>query len=137
MRFGIQAIRGAVGLAAMVLSTLCSSGALAAQVVDAAALKAGDALNGASLRVGRRTMALPAGSWTVVASSQRSATSSGEGPMVMRISLQEIVGDRLSRTLEVSATATSGRLTWIDEPCKAKNDSYWMEDRKRNLNDQF
>ena len=39
--------------------------------------------------------------------------------------------------LEIAATTYSAQYNWQDEPCKTKGDSYWIEDRRTGVNDQF
>jgi hypothetical protein len=57
--------------------------------------------------------------------------------MLMDLEFQELKNDRIGRLLRVVATKTSRTVNWNDEPCKSKGDSFWIEDRKRRMNDQF
>ena len=52
--------------------------------------------------------------------------------------LDQVVDGRLNQTLRLVASKYSrSSLNWVEEPCKTKGDSYWLEDRKRSFNDQF
>ena len=105
-------------------------------VADSLSLK--DVVTG-PIKIGRRTVVLPAGSWQLFEKSER--TSNADGPSqsatLMDLEFQEIKNDRISRILHIVATKTSHTANWLDDPCKSKGNSYWMEDRKRGMNDQF
>lgn len=66
-----------------------------------------------------------------------SSDGSSQMPRIVTLYFQEVIDGRLNRGLEVAATANSGQFNWLDEPCKNKNDSYWIDDRKRGMSDQF
>ena len=120
-------------LALLLLSSLASGA-----VEIAESLNVGDTVSGA-IKIGRRIVVLPAGDWQLSVKSERSSSTEGnvQAPTIMALFFQEIRDGRLNRMLELTATKNSGRVNWIDEPCKSKGDSYWMEDRKRGINDQF
>lgn len=99
-------------------------------------LKVDDVVSG-HLNYGRRTIALPPGDWRVVHKRERSSSSTGQGSTMLEVAFDQIVGARLSRTLELVATKYSNNINWIDEPCKTQGDVYWMNDRGRGFNDQF
>lgn len=108
----------------------------AAPVVSADTMKLGDVVSG-SLQYGRRTMGLPAGQWRVVSKRERNSSTDGQGATMLEVAFDEVIDSRLNRVLQLLATKQSKSLNWIDEPCKTKGDSYWLEDRKRSMNDQF
>ena len=99
-------------------------------------LRVGDGPS-ASLRIGTRTFALPEGEWQLIAKSERNSSAMRDGVTIATMEFQELRNGRLDRLLRVVATMTSRTTTWRDEPCKAKGDSYWLDDRKRSFNDQF
>lgn len=107
-------------------------------VVLAESLKPNDIVSG-SIKVGRRTLALPAGTWQLITSSERNSSAGGgaESPTVMSLEFQELREGRLNRLLQVVATKFSRTVNWLDEPCKSKGDSYWIDDRSRGIRDQF
>lgn len=91
------------------------------------------------IKMGRRIIVLPAGNWQLVTKrdTNSSAGNAMQGPTISRLTFQEIKDGRLNRGLEVAATTSSGNMNWLDEPCKSKGDSYWIEDRKKGINNQF
>jgi hypothetical protein len=99
-------------------------------------LRVDDVVSG-YVKYGRRTFALPPGEWRVVHTRERSSSSTGQGATMLEVAFDQIVGARLSRTLELVATKYSNNINWIDEPCKTQGDAYWMYDRGRGFNDQF
>lgn len=109
----------------------------AGEVANAETLRTGDVVSG-PLAYGRRTFVLPSGSWRLIAARERDPSSGGpSGGLLWTAEFDEVVDKRLSRTLELVATKYSKSFNWVDEPCKNKGDSYWIDDRKRGLNDQF
>ena len=110
----------------------------AGPTVLAESLKPNDIVTGA-IKIGRRTFVLPAGNWQLVAKSDKSSSTEGssQAPSTMSLYFQEIRNKRLNRGLEIAATTFSGKMNWLDDPCKTKGDSYWLDDRKRGTNDQF
>jgi hypothetical protein len=127
--------RCAVGLYIWAAS---GAGAFAAsEVAQADGLRIGDVVSG-SLAYGRRTFALPGGSWRLVSKSGRNPSTTGDsGSQMLQATFDQVVDKRLGRTLELVATKYSKTVNWLDEPCKNKGDSYWIDDRKRGMNDQF
>ena len=123
-------------LTATILLNPCSYSA--GPTVLAESLKQNDLVTG-SIKIGRRTIVLPAGNWQLVVKSDKSSSIEGssQAPTIMTLYFQEIKNRRLSRGLEIAATTFSGRMNWLDDPCKVKGDSYWLDDRKRGANDQF
>lgn len=103
---------------------------------DFDSVRIGDQISG-QFRYGRRVITLPAGNWRLVTKRERDARSGGGGATMLEASLDEVVDARLNRTLQVMLTKYSSTANWIDEPCKALGDAFWIEDRKRSLNDQF
>ena len=101
-------------------------------------LRPNDLVTG-SIKIGRRTIVLPAGNWQLVVKSDKSSSTEGssQAPTIMTLYFQEVRDKRLSRGLEIAATTFSGKMNWFDDPCKTKGDSYWLDDRKRGTNDQF
>jgi hypothetical protein len=105
-------------------------------VVMADSLRPGDLVSGA-LKYGRRVITLPAGKWRLISYAERDSSTSRGGATMLDASFDEVLEGRLNRILTISATKQSNNLNWVDEPCKALGDSYWMDDRKRGFNDQF
>lgn len=105
-------------------------------VVNVDSLHAGDTVSGA-FKYGRRVITLPEGKWRLVYQAERDSSPSRGGATMLDITFDEILEGRLNRLLTISATKQSNNLNWIDEPCKTLGDSYWIDDRKRSLNDQF
>jgi hypothetical protein len=105
-------------------------------VVMVDSLRAGDTVSGA-FKYGRRVIALPAGKWRLVYSAERDSSPSLGGATMIDITFDEILEGRLNRLLTISATKQSNNFNWVDEPCKTLGDSYWIDDRKRSLSDQF
>jgi len=56
---------------------------------------------------------------------------------MLEAAFDEVLDQRLNRTLQLTLTKHSKTGTWLDEPCKSLADSYWLDDRKRSFNDQF
>lgn len=110
----------------------------AGPVVLAESLKPSDIVTG-PIKVGRRTLVLPAGVWQLVTTSERNSGNEGttQTPTLMSLFFQELRAGRLGRGLEVVATKTSRTVNWLDEPCKSKGDSYWISDRRTGMNNQF
>lgn len=109
----------------------------AGPVVLAESLQPNDTVTG-PIKIGRRTLVLPAGNWQLVTSSERnSSNDSARTSPLMSLYFQDLHDGRLTRSLEVLATKFSRTTNWLDEPCKSKGDSYWIEDRARSTRDQF
>lgn len=107
-----------------------------AQVNDFSTTREGDVVAN-QFQYGRRTLTLPDGKWRLVVKRERNSTVDGSGVTMLEASFDEVVEQRLNRTLQVVATKQSKTTSWIDEPCKTLGDSFWMDDRKRSSNDQF
>jgi hypothetical protein len=109
----------------------------APETVRVETMRKGDVVAG-SLSYGRRTFALPPGSWRLISMRERdTSNSSFTGSLMLEVSFDQVVDRRLSRTLELVATKYSKAFNWLDDPCKHKGDSYWIDDRKRGMNDQY
>lgn len=108
------------------------------QVTPYESLSAGDLVTDA-LMIGRRFLALPSGQWQLISRSARPTSADGANKLGDMVTLvfQEIASGRVRRTLEIGATVYSSRVNWLDEPCKNKGDSYWLEDMKTGINNQF
>lgn len=124
---------------AVVVTTafLYATRANAGPLYPSESIRPGDKIAG-SLKIGRRVIAVPPGDWQVISKTERNPSTDGTSnlPTMVTLVFQEIVENRLNRMLEVSATTYSARVNWINEPCKNKSDSYWIDDRKRSMNDQ-
>ena len=109
-----------------------------ATVVLAESVKIGDIIQG-SIKIGRRIITLPTGTWQVIFKNERNPSTDGstQGPKMISLSFQEIIENKLTRVLQLEATNYSGNFNWINEPCKTQGDSFWLDDRKRSLMDQF
>jgi hypothetical protein len=109
-----------------------------AQAVETTYLRSGDVVKD-PIRIGRRQITLPSGNWQLVAMSERNSSTDGtsSSSVIQTLHFQEIIDGTLTRMLEVSATKYSAQMYWLDEPCKTKGDSYWIETRKRGVNDEF
>jgi hypothetical protein len=124
-------------LTALPLSAWCGG-----PVVVAESLKIGDTVTG-PLKIGRRIITLPSGTWQVIASAERPVFSDAGRPgNTLRLHFQEVRNERLTRGLEVVATKYSPTsIRWNEEPCKTKGDSFWVEHRRswihNSINDQF
>lgn len=116
----------------------CLSDVHAGAIYPADSIRAGDKVDG-SLKIGRRVIALPSGEWQVLSKSERNPSSDGISnlPKMVTVVFQELTENRLNRMLEISATTNSSRVNWLNEPCKSKSDSFWIDDRKRGINDQY
>jgi hypothetical protein len=101
-------------------------------------LSNGDSVTG-PLRLGRRVVAIPEGRWQLVVKQVRPVSVDGRGQMgnIVRLYFQEVRENRLNRVMEIVFTPYSSTIDWLDDPCKAKGDSYWLDDKKRSFNDQF
>jgi hypothetical protein len=110
----------------------------AGPVVIAESLKVSDTVSG-SIKLGRRTMTLPGGTWEVLYNGEHLGTTTGyqQPPALLKLELQEIRNNRLSRLLSIVSAKYSSTANWIDESCKQKGDVFWVNDRGRNLKDQF
>ena len=105
--------------------------------VQAESLRKGDVVSG-SLAYGRRTFALPNGLWRLVSTRERDTSNSGpSGSLMLEATFDQVIDKRLNSTFELVATKYSKAFNWLDDPCKHKGDSYWIDDRKRSMNDQF
>lgn len=111
---------------------------IADPLVLADSIKTGDTVSGA-IKLGRRVIALPRGNWQVIARSERNPSTDGTAQMspMVSINFQELLENKITRTLQVEATTYSIRANWNDEPCKNKGDSYYIDDKKIGINDQF
>lgn len=124
---------------AVALALIISRQAIGAEeVVDSDVIRANQVISGA-VKIGRRIIPLPDGNWQLVNRIEKNSSSDGSSqmPTIVTLYFQEIQNGRLHRGLEVAATTSSSRMNWQDEPCKSKNDSYWIDDKKRGMNDQF
>ena len=104
-------------LALATLSLFPIIGWSAGPVVLADSLKPNDMVTG-SVKIGRRTFALPPGTWQPIASSERNAGSDDPSrtPTLVTLSFQELRDGRLDRILDVVATKFSRTVNWFDEP---------------------
>ena len=109
-----------------------------AQVILVDSLQPGDHVS-RPLKIGRRTISLPAGDWQLIVKTERnpSTDATRQMPTLVRLQFQELLDGRLNRMLELAASSYSARSDWQDEPCKYKGDSYWIEDRGTGTHDQF
>ena len=107
-------------------------------VASAESLKPNDVVVG-PIKIGRRTVVLPAGTWQLITSSERNSSTDGtaQSPTLLSLEFQELRNGRLTRLLQVTATKFSRTVNWLDEPCKSQGDSYWIDDRRRGIRDQF
>jgi len=89
------------------------------------------------IKVGRRVLALPAGEWQLVRKAEGRGGSDLRAPEMVSLSFQQVTGNRIVQTLSVNASKNSSSRIWAAEPCKAQSDSYWVDDRKVGINNQF
>jgi len=125
-------------LVVLLLCLVAPAARSAESAIPYESLKQGDEVTDA-VRIGRRVIVLPPGRWRLVSRSERPVSPQGLVKLgnIVSLSFDEILDGRFNRALDVSATPQSSSINWIDEPCKDQGDSFWIEDRKQGINNQF
>jgi hypothetical protein len=124
--------------ALVVLSGVAFACHAAGPVVIGESLSSGDKVSGA-IQIGKRTVGLPSGDWQLVVKTERNPSIDGSRqlPTILTLYFQEIKQGRLERLLEIAATEFTGRVNWLDEPCKTKGDSFYNEIRQNTTTNHF
>jgi hypothetical protein len=124
------------------LATIALAASLRAQAgpepLGSESLQPGDLVVG-EVRVNDKRIPLPAGQWQLAVRNERNPSVDGSRnlPPVQTLYLYEVQNGRLERTLEIAVSEYSGRVHWLDEPCKEKRDSYFVQVQEATYDTHF